>query len=245
MKIHESPEAKRWVKALVARHIGRLKLDDAPEKGTEQYADAALIWDEAFGVINATASECDKASRRVASNPTPWWREQLPAVLKAIEIERGSNYAQPVEGSAGAPSDRESAMKASADCEWCSGAGLVIVFHRGYTGSPVVLVPEPDGRSRRVTGRATLACCCEYGRWILRRAEASDDKHTARRLAGIDDVIAGRTAYSGLDPTEVHHDDDTPRSLDWRAHVGFWADESKRIAAQRGRDARRRDAATY
>lgn len=205
MKVYQ-PEAKKWVKALVARHIGRLKLDDAPEAGTEQYDDAALIWDEAFAVVNASASEADKASRRVASAPTPWWREQLPAVLKAIDLERASNFAQPAgDGVPGAASDRLTALAASASCEWCQGMGLVMVYHRDYDGKgPSVMVTGPDGQKFRRQTQATIACRCDYGRWILAQAGKSDDKTIARRLGGIEAVEAGRCDWSA-DPSTARH----------------------------------------
>lgn len=210
MKTYDGPEPKKWVVNLIGRHIGRLKLDDAPEMGTEQYADAALIWDEAFQVVNASASEADKASRRVASNPTPWWREQLPALLKAIDLDRGSNFAQGPDGAAPV-SDRESAMAASMSCEWCEGSGFVMVFHRQYQGSPELMIEQPDGTRRRVMGRFNLACQCEYGRWMLGRIRTAD-KPLADRLDGLEAVIEGRSRYVAGEPGRRETAQESPGS---------------------------------
>jgi len=224
-------EARRWVKALMSRHIKRLALTDAPEDGDEVYEDAALVWDEALEDAGANHAEAERASRRVVRNPPSWWREQLPAILAAIEAERLANPAQTPDM---APrTDRETAMAASARCEWCEGSGLATVYHRLYDGGATVEVPEPDGSTRTIKARVSVACCCPFGRWILARNQ--NDPKAARALGGIEAVIEGRSDYLGVDPRTIDGHGEPPR--DWRKHAADWAEKSKRSATRRSNDA--------
>lgn len=235
------PISRERVEKLLTDHIARLNLPDAPKADSPEFSDAITIWKEAIDDQGYNWSELDKASRRCCRAPASFWREQLPAVLAAVELERTANFAQPVEGQSAAPSDRAAAMAASARCEWCEGTGLATIYHRDYTGEPTVLVEQPDGRMFRFIGRCVIACGCEYGRWILSRSKPED----AKRLGGFEDVQAGRTDYSGLDPTALP-DRDIPQTTDWRAHVAAWSANAARATAKRRPDAPyRRDQTDY
>ncbi|WP_165253846.1 hypothetical protein, partial [Paludisphaera soli] len=135
--------------------------------GTELFLDQATTWDQAFQDLNASSAEVDRASRKLCRRPPGYWRDQLPAILAAIEEERGANLAQGQIADPNGYADRETAAAASRTCEVCQGGGLVTVFHRGYDGEPTLHVVNSDGSTSRIKSRFVLACLCPLGRWIL------------------------------------------------------------------------------
>lgn len=193
--------SREKVEKLLTDHVDRLNLPDAPEPDTEQFRDAITTWKEAFDELGFQPGELARASRRTARNPSPWWREQLPAIIAAVEVERTTNIAQGPDGTPAGPAfDRDTAVAASRDCEWCEGTGIVFVFHRRYEGSPIVTVESRDGSKRHFVGRASKMCRCDYGRWMLNRIR-NTDRHLADRLDGVDAVIEDRSEFVAYDPS--------------------------------------------
>lgn len=193
--------SREKVEKLLTEHVDRLNLPDAPEPDTEQFRDVITTWKEAFDELGYQPPELARASRRTARDPSPWWREQLPSILKAVEVERSTNMAQGPNGAAAGPaSARETAMAASAGCEHCDGSGIVFVFHAEYQGDPIIVAEQADGTVRRFLGRASKMCRCDYGRWVLNRIRDAD-RRLADRLDGIDAVIEGRSRWLLEDPS--------------------------------------------
>lgn len=208
--------SREKIEKLLADHVTRLKMADAPEPDSEMFRDAITVWKEAADELGYREHEIAKACRRVARQPLSWWREQLPAVLAAVEAERTANFAQPVEGKAagGFVGEKDAAMAASAGCQTCDGSGMAMVFHRQYAGSPELMLEQPDGSNRRIMGRFMLHCHCDYGRWMQARVRATD-KPLADRMEGIEAVMAGRSRFVAFDPTRM--DDDAIRNqIDYR-----------------------------
>lgn len=215
-------------------HMDRLSLPDVPEPGTELYDDHCCGWDMAFQRINASAGEVDRASLAVMAAPPSWWRDQLPAILKAIDLDRSTNPARP-DMPDDVPATREDAERASRTCEMCTGSGWAEVFHRGYTGAPTIDVVNSDHTVTRIPARFRLACICAAGRWLLAAHERSAaDAETQferdrrerelRTIRGIERVMQGHTEYQCSDPTWVEGVDVPETRSDWRAHVRAWAD---------------------
>lgn len=228
-------KAKPWVRLAMTKHLSMLALPDAPKAGSEEFDNYALAWESAFHRANTLDAEVERARLSVLADPPKWWRDQLPAILKAIDAERASNPAQPEFGVQ--VNDRAQAEKDSASCDLCSGSGWAEVFHRSYDGGGYVYDTASDGSEVRIRARFRLACHCPLGRWFLshRERQASEakgqDERTrlakeARCLRGVEAVMAGRTEYTLFDPT-VPTDVDVPQTKDWRAHVRAWADSKK------------------
>jgi hypothetical protein len=90
----------------------------------------------------------------------------------------------------GRPADRGSpgpvpGKAESMGCEYCSGEGLVTVFH-------------PDPKGARQPPSTSADCVCPLGRSIRDRRKPSD----ARRILDLADVLAGKSAWRLEEATE-------------------------------------------
>lgn len=207
-------EPKRWVAKSLARHIARMKLPDAPEPDSEEFEDVARIWDEQFAKRKTNYKQVDEASRAVCAKGVSYWREQLPSLLAAIDEIQGANIAQG--DAANGETPREKAELDSRDCRLCGGTGFAVVYHRHFTGPPIIDVVNSDGSRSRVAARSSAFCLCSYGRWLLdanRRSsyspkiDAREGEKIRRRLARADCVQA---VLDGLHPDYTLED---PRSI--------------------------------
>lgn len=217
----------------MGKHAKRLSLPDVPTPGGDEFEDHAVAWERAFARINANASDVDRASLDVLESPPSWWREQLPAILAAIEAERASNPARPEFPDQPDPTDRKSAEFASRTCTTCNASGFAEVFHRRHAGGLYVEVEDRFGEVRKVLSRRGIYCDCPLGKWFKSAhersaanckdmAEADRQRAVARSMGGIEALRAGRTDYTLDDPTMPHVD--IPIGGHWRDFVKAWAD---------------------
>lgn len=221
-------------------HMGRLNLSDVPDPDSELFEDHARAWEARFAQVRAFEAEVDRASLAVLAAPTSpngwWWRDQLPAIVHAIEAARADNPARP-EFPDDAPQSRAEAERASRTCDICSGSGWAEVFHRDYAGRPTIETVNSDHTTTIILARFRLACLCPHGRWLLRANEKAasevEDSYErerrvleARSLEGIRRVMEGHTDYTCFDPT-APRDVDVPQTTNWRAHVAAWAEAAK------------------
>lgn len=194
----------------MARHGALLGSPGVPELRTEEFEAHARIWENVFRRLNAMDVEVEKASDAVLERPPKWWAEQLPAIEAAILAERAKNPARP-EVEDEIPVAREDAERLSRRCDLCTGSGWAEVWHREFTGQPVIERTASDGSTYRINARFRLACKCPLGKWLLRANERSaqaveGEYERTRRLRevdamrGIDRVLAGHTDYMVFDP---------------------------------------------
>lgn len=215
--------------------MDRLSLPDAPEPDTEVFDDYARGWDIEFQRLTALPGEVDRASLATMADPSPWWRDQLKAIVKAIEADRATNIARP-DWPDDVPLTREDAERASRSCHLCEGSGWAEVFHRDYDGRPTIDRTNPDGTVTRSPARFRLACLCAAGKWLLRANErsAADAEgewerdrrgREVARMRGIERVMQGHTEFTTEDPTipDLRGVAMPEGKLDWRAMVSAWA----------------------
>ena len=226
--------AAAWVLRAMSRHAKRLSLPDVPTPGTDEFEDHAVAWERAFGRIGANQSDIDRASLDVLESPPSWWREQLPAILAAVEAERSSNPVRPDFPDQPEPADRKSAELASRTCTDCNASGFAEVFHRRHAGGLWVEWEDRFGEVRKARSRRVIYCDCPLGKWLKTANErsASNCKDTyeadrqrdaVRSMGGIEGVRAGRTDYTLTDPT-MPVGVDLPIGGNWRDYVAAWAE---------------------
>lgn len=229
----ERPRAKGWVIKAMARHAERLSLPDAPSPGSELFEDNARAWEIEFSRVAANAMDVDRASLALMADPPSWWREQLKALVDAIEAERASNPARPEFPDVPAPDDRKSAEAASRTCTDCGGSGFAEVFHREYDGAPYVERVDAYGEVHRHRARFRIWCDCPLGKWFKlaneRSAanakdsfEADRQRDVVRAMSWIAAARAGVMEYVLGDPSAPPVE--MPTEGGWRDHVRAWAD---------------------
>lgn len=152
------------IEKYMADHAMMLGLPDVPDSESDEWRDWVRVWHESMVRKGHTLPSAIKdALLRVTSDAPSRWREQLPAVLKALDEMRSENLAQGDDGtSPRQPTSREAAEAASRDCEHCAGGGLAAAYHRDHEGMEAVV--DEDGKRRIL--RVTAPCVCPMGRWL-------------------------------------------------------------------------------
>ena len=95
--------------------------------------------------------------------------------------------------------ERDRAQADSRGCRYCSGEGMVIVFHPQYTGSPVIEFKCHDRGWVRTAGRVAAHCVCKMGRWMRERT----DEEMLRCIPDYQKCLDGESFWLPDDPTDT------------------------------------------
>jgi hypothetical protein len=104
-------------------------------------------------------------------------------------------------------SERTQAERDSRSCRFCGGAGMTTVFHREYTGNPVLEFQDSEGRIIRASGRASAHCICTLGRWMREKVSGK----IVDRIPDLAQILdqRGESYWLHQDPTPI--DPDAPK----------------------------------
>lgn len=158
-----------WFRRFAERHVERVPREDWPAPGSEFWAvvKAALV---RHGVEEYVA---DEASRIMAEGEPVFPDRFVAALLATVrQVWKSSEVAVAGEGGG-----RESAERASRDCDDCGGRGLATRF-RHESRAP--------GRPEAVV----FYCLCPFGRWVENAHRTGDEssREARRRIPDLADV---------------------------------------------------------
>jgi len=191
-------KVRDWLDDFLERHRRRFNPFDWPEPGSDENADYARMWLDAFVRDKVREQEADAASVRLGQTPPNWRNDHLPAVMAEIKAMREASTAQAGHGVIA--DSIETARVQSRHCGWCNGSGLRTVFHPRYDGSGILMLEREDDRGelrkRPTAARVAAHCICPLGQYM--RAKVGDDN---ARIPELRRVLDGRSLWMAHDPT--------------------------------------------
>ena len=116
-------------------------------------------------------------------------------------------------------------QKQGPHCGYCDLEGLVMIYHREYTGLPTRAVINHNGQEIQVRACYAAHCSCEVGKWM----RSCTDKDLLKLIPPL--AMVGQGVLKGFSPTDPTLDDvDELQEPDWKGVQAWLAEQNRSIS---------------